>query len=217
MSEETRTRDSQGSAGQEEQRVRVIAVTDGDEVARHAVETAAKRLGLRTISRSAGNPTPYTGRELVQIIKTAKQDPVLVMLDDRGKAYKAQGEQALEYLAHCPEIDLIGAVAVASNTLWAQGVPVDFSIDRNGELVHGSVDKDGFRSAISGSVIYGDTVDVLRGLGIPIVGMGDPGKQGGRDNYHRGAPVTTKALKSLLSELGEDAEVRRRDQSENHR
>ncbi len=198
-------------------RVRVIAVTDGDEVARHAVETAAQRLGLRTISRSAGNPTPHTGPELVSLIKTAKADPVLVMLDDRGRAYKAQGEQALEYLAHCPEIVLLGAVAVASNTLWAQGVPVDFSIDRNGQMVNGAVDKDGFRSTISGSVIYGDTVDVLRGLGIPVVGMGDPGKQGGRDNYHRGAPITTKALKALLEELGDEARVHERGQSESPR
>lgn len=198
-------------------RVRVIAVTDGDEVARHAVETAAKRVGLRTISRSAGNPTPHTGEELVRIIMTAKQDPVLVMLDDRGKAYKAQGELALEYLAKSPEIDLIGAIAVASNTLWAQGVPVDFSIDRNGEMVDAAVDKDGYKSTISGSVVYGDTVDVLRGLGIPVVGMGDPGKQGGRDNYHRGAPITTKALSSLLDKLGEQAEVHRHNQTDSHR
>ncbi len=210
-------RDLKQSGEHKEGRVRIIAVTDGDEVARHAVETAAKRVGLRTISRSAGNPTPYTGPELVRIIKTAKQDPVLVMLDDRGKAYKAQGEQALEYLAHCPEVELIGAVAVASNTLWAQGVPVDFSIDRNGQMVDGAVDKDGFKSTVSGSVIYGDTVDVLRGLGIPVVGMGDPGKQGGRDNYHRGAPITTKALRSLIKELGEQAEVHRHEQSDNPR
>lgn len=196
-------------------KVRIIVVTDGDEVARHAVETAARRVGLRTISRSAGNPTPYTGAELVEIIKTAKADPVLVMLDDRGRAYKAQGEQALEYLANDPDIELLGAVAVASNTLWAAGVPVDFSVDRNGQLIEGSVDKEGFRSTVSGSVVYGDTVDVLRGMGIPVVGMGDPGKQGGRDNYHRGAPITTKALAKLIDMIGERAERHERH-PENH-
>ena len=48
---------------------RIIIVTDGDGFARRAVETATTNIGGRCISRSAGNPTPIRGKEIVDFIK----------------------------------------------------------------------------------------------------------------------------------------------------
>ena len=42
---------------------KVILVTDGDEIAKAAVERAAQNLNLRTISSSAGNPYPFARGE----------------------------------------------------------------------------------------------------------------------------------------------------------
>ncbi|HHW49425.1 MAG TPA: stage V sporulation protein AE, partial [Clostridiaceae bacterium] len=42
---------------------KVILVTDGDSVAKEAVEIAASNIGARCISDSAGNPTVLTGQE----------------------------------------------------------------------------------------------------------------------------------------------------------
>lgn len=44
---------------------RVILVTDGDGIAKKAVETAALRIGGRCISKSAGNPTPLSGKKII--------------------------------------------------------------------------------------------------------------------------------------------------------
>jgi len=96
---------------------KVILVTDGDSIAQKAIETAAKNIQARTISASAGNSTPLRGKEIVELIKQAKHDPVVVMFDDRGFPKEGAGETALEIAAKHPEIDVIGALAVASNTL----------------------------------------------------------------------------------------------------
>ena len=60
-------------------KIRIILITDGDNVARHVVEELAVSLGLRCISASGGNPTPITGEEIVGLLKTVHHDPVLVI------------------------------------------------------------------------------------------------------------------------------------------
>lgn len=176
---------------------RVILVTDGDHLAGRALRIAARRIHARIISRSVGNPTPLSGVELVHYIKQTPYDPVIVMLDDNGNKNEGGGEEALQVLLSHPDIQIIGALAVASNTALVQGVPVDFSIDCEGRRVETGVNKDGI--AIRRYLVYGDTVDALRRLEAPvIVGIGDIGKMGGRDAPERGAPVTTKALRALI-------------------
>ncbi|MFZ5823686.1 MAG: stage V sporulation protein AE [Bacillota bacterium] len=179
--------------------VRVILITDGDKVARRATEEAACRLGLRCISASAGNPTPLTGPELVELVKQAVHDPVLVMVDDKGNPGRGVGEEALVYICRHPEIRVLGAIAVASNTKRARGVPVDISVTRDCRVVSVPVDKDGYPRA-GQPVLRGDTVDVLRDLDLPIiVGVGDPGKMEGADCREDGCEVTTRAILEVLS------------------
>jgi stage V sporulation protein AE len=179
--------------------VRVILITDGDKVARRAAEEAAHRLGLRCISASAGNPTPLTGPELVELIKQALHDPVLVMVDDKGNPGRGPGEEALACICRHPEIRVLGAVAVASNTRWAKGVEVDLSVTRDCRVIHGAVDKDGYPEGRH-QVLRGDTVDALREFDLPVVvGVGDPGKMEGADCREDGCEVTTRAILAVLS------------------
>lgn len=179
--------------------VRVIFITDGDKVARRAAEEAARRLGLRCLSASAGNPTPLTGAELVDLIKQAVYDPVVVMVDDKGNPGQGPGEEALAYICQHPDIRVLGAIAVASNTKWAKGVPVDLSITRDCKVVKYPVDKDGYPHR-NWPVLRGDTVDILREIDLPlIIGVGDPGKMEGADCREDGCEVTTKAIMELLS------------------
>ncbi len=184
------------------QRRRVILVTDGDEAARRAVEVACRRLGLFCISRSAGNPTPLSGRALAELALSAADDPVVVMLDDDGEPDRDRGERALEELARDDRLEILGAVAVASDTRPVRGTPVDVSVDRRGRVAPRAVDKHGH--LLDRRVVKGDTVDVLQRLRIPVVvGLGDPGKMDGRDDAGRGAPLTVKALREVLDRAGE--------------
>ncbi len=179
--------------------VRVILITDGDKIARRAMEYAAKRLGLRCISASAGNPTPLTGPELVALIQQAAYDPVLVMVDDKGNPHEGPGEKALAYICQSPEVQVLGAIAVASHTARSRGTQVDVSITRDCRVVDRPVDKDG-RVDLSHAILKGDTVDVLRGLNVPVVvGIGDPGKMDGADGPEHGCAVTTKAIMEVLA------------------
>lgn len=181
----------------------VIVVTDGDQVARSAVERAGKKLGLRTISRSGGNPTPLTGNEIAELVRQTPYDPVLVMVDDRGKSYRFKGEQALEELYDHPEIEIVGVVAVASNTFQAEGTHVDVSVTRSGELVDGPVDKYGRPTPRRDGKLYGDTVDVLNDMDVPVViGLGDLGKMDGADFPQKGCPRTVQAIKEVLERGG---------------
>lgn len=186
-------------------RVRIIIVTDGDRCAQHAVENIAAELGLRCISASGGNPTPISGREIVELIKTVPHDPVMVMFDDRGRRDKGKGETALEYVASHPDIEVLGAVAVASNTTGIRGVAADACVSGDGQVVTNAVDKYGQEKA-SGSdqaVVNGDTVDVLNEVDIPvIIGVGDIGKMDKADDIRRGAPVTRKAIEEILKRSG---------------
>ncbi|TCP59541.1 stage V sporulation protein AE [Tumebacillus sp. BK434] len=184
---------------------KVILITDGDQVARKAVEKVAAEVGCRVISRSSGNPSPLSGQQLVRLIEHAKHDPVLVMFDDNGNGDYGYGERALEYVSNHPNIEVLGAIAVASNTPMVDGVSVDFSIDQNCRMIEDAVDKDGLAAHSGDMVIYGDTVDVLSDCDVPmIVGVGDIGKMQGRDHFAKGAPITKAAILEILKRSGYD-------------
>jgi stage V sporulation protein AE len=186
-------------------KVRVILITDGDLVAQHVVEEIAASLGLRCISASGGNPTPISGEEIVRLLKTVPHDPVLVMFDDRGRRDKGKGEIAMEFVASHPDIDVLGAVAVASNTTGIDGIEADACITSGGDVVRQPVNKNGSIKSTCRDhpVITGDTVDVLNQVDIPVViGVGDIGKMDKADDIERGAPVTKKAIEEILKRSG---------------
>lgn len=190
-----------------DKKIRVILITDGDRVAQEAVESIGASLGLRCISASAGNPTPISGKKIVDLLKTVPYDPVLVMFDDKGHSEKAEGEQALEYVANHPDIEVLGVVAVASNTTGIQGVHADACIDCHGHVIDLSVDKKGEIKAKQDCSlepkVVGDTVDVLNELEIPvIIGVGDIGKMDKHDDLSRGAPITRRAIEEILKRSG---------------
>lgn len=176
----------------------VIVVTDGDQVAQKAVETAAASLNLRTISSSGGNPTPLSGKELADLVRQAASYPVVVMFDDRGKSGLGKGESSLLEFAQEEDIEIIGVLAVASNCRNPDAVSVLFSIDRNNQLVPEGVDKYGYRHTHEENAVYGDTLAVLRIIDVPVVGIGDIGKMDGHDDVMLGVPITRKALEEIL-------------------
>lgn len=179
---------------------KVVIITDGDQVAKTAVEQVAMSVGGRCISSSAGNPTPLSGEELVELIMKTPYDPILVMIDDRGKTGQGKGEQVLEHLISNPDIDILGVVAVASNTSHTEEINVDSSVDRYGNVISQGVDKNGFPT---GAGLSGDTVEILKKVAVPvIIGTGDTGKMDGCDSVNKGTPVTLKAIKEILSRSG---------------
>ncbi|MGA8941804.1 MAG: stage V sporulation protein AE [Thermoactinomyces sp.] len=181
---------------------KVIIVTDGDNIAKQALEKAAEQVGARCISLSAGNPSPLSGEELVDLVKQAAYDPVIVMFDDCGDEKKGIGEQSLKYVATHPEIEVIGAIAVASDSKQSRGTPVHVAIDRNGRIISSPVDKSGHAVYGQPLRIFGDTVEVLNELSVPfVVGLGDLGKMQHQDEVKIGAPITTKALQLILSQF----------------
>ncbi|SKA79611.1 stage V sporulation protein AE [Caloramator quimbayensis] len=176
---------------------KVILVTDGDLCAQRAVEIAAHNIRGRCISRSAGNPTLLTGKEIVDYVKEAKYDPVVVMVDDRGNTHKGSGEEAMEYILNCEDVEVLGVIAVASNTNNVTGIKVDYSIDREGNVTKNAVDKNGIEK--KDKIVKGDTVDVLNKVRAPlIIGIGDIGKMDGCDDTDIGAPIITKAMEMIL-------------------
>ena len=178
---------------------KIIIVTDGDRTAKAAVEKAASAVGGRTISASGGNPTPISGEELAQLILSAPKEPVLVMVDDCGKRIKGPGEKVLEELAHDERMEILGVIAVASNTSKVEGVPVDFSITRERKILRRPVDKEGVPEVEGHYKVEGDTVDVLNRLDVPVViGLGDIGKMDEADRLEDGALVTTQAVQEIL-------------------
>jgi len=191
-----------------QKKIRVILVTDGDRIAQEAVEKIGTSLGLRCISASGGNPTPISGQEIVELLKTVPFDPVLVMFDDRGYSEKAEGERALEVVANHPDIEVLGAVAVASNTSGIVGVQADACIDCQGHVIDNSVDKKGEikkdkEQCGCKPIVIGDTVDVLNDVDVPvIIGVGDIGKMQKHDDLSRGAPITRKAIEEILRRSG---------------
>src|SRR5690554_1815208 len=184
---------------------KVIIITDGDGTAKGAVEKAGENLGLATISVSSGNPTVIPQKELIAQILKASAEPVLVMVDDAGKRKKGAGEKILEGLTKDERLQILGVVAVASGTEKVQGVTVDLSIDRNGQILRGPVDKGGNAEPEGRFKVEGDTVDVLNGLDLPIVvGLGDPGKMDEADAVENGARITTQAVQEILKHHGLD-------------
>ncbi|MCL5677584.1 MAG: stage V sporulation protein AE [Firmicutes bacterium] len=180
----------------DERPVRVIVVTDGDAVARQAVELAAAHLGLRTVSRSAGNPTRLSGAALSALCQQAPYDPVVLMVDDRGRPGLGPGEEALLELFCDPAIAILGVVAVAANTQGAGGITVDRSVAASGNVVPHPVNKRGTPRPRH-QLLVGDTVEVLAELPVPVVvGIGDLGK--GPDGLDKGAPLTRRALEEVL-------------------
>lgn len=180
----------------------VILITDGDEYANKAVQQVAKEVGGRCISASKGNPTKITGPELVQLIKMARHDPVLVMFDDSGIVGEGAGESALKYVANHQDIEVLGIIAVAAKSRHEEWTRVDVSIDCEGELTSYGVDKLGIPELEIGR-INGDTVYCLDELDVPlIVGIGDIGKMARRDDYKIGSPVTKKAVELILERSG---------------
>lgn len=183
-------------------RTRVILVTDGDVVAQQALQFAAVRLGLRCISMSGGNPTVLSGLEIVGYIEAAAYDPVLVMVDDKGNPGRGAGERAALYIAQHPAIELLGVIAVASETNQAAGIKVNYSITADGEVSERPVNKDG-QPLSPRRRFKGDTVDFLNEFRPPlVVGIGDIGKMGGADHLRRGVPITCLAIELILAHHG---------------
>ncbi len=181
---------------------KVILVTDGDQVARRVVEHVAARMGGRTISLSGGNPTPLTGEQIVELIKKAAYDPVFVMFDDNGMEEEGAGEQAMKFVAESPDIEVLGAVAVASNAVHTEGICADVYIDNRGNVIPDPVDKYGMADP-NRRVMHGDTIHILNRLQLPvIVGIGDIGKMDGRDHLKFGSPITTSAVEYILKYHG---------------
>lgn len=186
-----------------EKRRKVIVVTDGDRVAGKAVQVAAKNVGARFISLTTGNPTPLLGTEVVKLIKEAPRDPVVILVDDKGKCGFGKGESILKYVAEQQDLEIIGVVAVASNTSNTCGVKVDESVTKDGQIIKEPVDKLGIPEKKGHKYLEGDTVDVLKDLNIPVVvGTGDTGKMDFKDDYCKGAPITTKALLEIINRSG---------------
>ncbi|UCZ54701.1 stage V sporulation protein AE [Bacillus shivajii] len=181
---------------------RVILITDGDESAKAAVRLAAEELDCSVVNESGGNPTRLSGEEIIKVILSAKKEPVLVMFDDCGHAEAGPGEIALKRVVESTEIEVLGAVAVASQSFSHEWTKVDVSINRNGDLTEYGVDKDGIDGLEIGR-IRGDTVYSLDELSLPIVvGVGDLGKMGGHDVIERGAPITKQAIELILERSG---------------
>jgi stage V sporulation protein AE len=178
---------------------KVVVITDGDRVAQKVVAKVAQNVGGRVISLSGGNPTPVSGREIAAAIKQTPHDPVLVMIDDCGCQGEGRGERALAELADQAEIEILGVVAVASNTAKVEGAKINASITRNGIVSDGPVDKDGNPQKETDPFLYGDTVDIFNRLGVPVViGIGDLGKMNDADSVEQGAQITTQAVQEVL-------------------
>lgn len=193
---------------------KVILVTDGDEYAKRTVEMVAKEFGGRCISLSSGNPTVIKGPKLVELIKKAANDPVLVMVDDSGFVGEGNGEQVMMYLAHQSDIEIIGIIAVASKTRQREWTKVDVCIDRDGNLTQFGVDKYGVAEMDIGR-ITGDTVYSIDSLHVPIVvGIGDIGKMAMKDHYSKGSPITKLAVELILERNGFYDDKKRRKNSD---
>lgn len=175
---------------------KIVVITDGDRIATQVVEQVARNVGGRAISLSGGNPTRISAEGLVEAIKEAPYDPVLVMVDDCGAKGTGRGERVLVELARNPEVEILGVLAVASNTAGVRGIKPNVSITRDGKVIDQAVDKDGYTQ---GKRIKGDTVDILNQLKVPvIVGVGDLGKMENADLVEEGARITTIAVKEIL-------------------
>jgi stage V sporulation protein AE len=179
---------------------KVVVITDGDRAAQKVVKKVAQNVGGRAISLSGGNPTPVSGSQIAEAVKQTPHDPVLVMIDDCGCQGEGRGERALAELADQAEIEILGVVAVASNTAKVEGAKITASITRNGTVTDRPVDKDGNPQKDADQRLHGDTVDIFNRLSIPVViGIGDLGKMNDADLVEQGAKITTQAVLEVLN------------------
>lgn len=177
---------------------KVIFVTDGDAIACKAIIRATKTLSIGHVILSGGNPTCCSYEDLLKKVKASEYPITVVLFDDAGQVEIGKGETLMKQLAEEEEMDIIGALAVSSADRSADWTRVDVSIDRNGQLVSQGVDKEGIPD-LEDHKVHGDTVYVLDQLDIKtVVGIGDLGKMAGRDDPHKGAKITTKALKLII-------------------
>ncbi len=180
---------------------KVILVTDGDRVAKKAVEIAAANIGGRCISASAGNPTELKGEKIVEMIMKADHDPVVVMVDDKGMKGVGSGEAAMGVILKDEGVEVLGVVAVSSNGRDCNGLEVSCSITKDGRVIEGAVDKYG--NDAGAEVICGDTLSILTSKkNLVIVGIGDPGKMDYKDETEKGSPITTRALQEIMLRSG---------------
>jgi stage V sporulation protein AE len=179
---------------------KVVVITDGDRAAQKVVEKVAQNVGGRAISLSGGNPTPISGGAIAAAVQQTPHDPVLVMIDDCGCCGAGRGEMALAELAGNAEIEILGVVAVASNTAKVEGIKINAAVTRDGAVIDCPVDKDGNPGKKHEPRIHGDTVDILNRLSIPVViGIGDLGKMNDADLVEQGAKITTRAVQEVLN------------------
>lgn len=188
----------------------VVIVTDADCTATEAVEVATEKIGGRCISISGcrhPNDARFTPEEIVELIHSAEHDPVVLMVDDEGAVGEGVGEATIRHLVQAPDIQILGVVAVASNTVEAHPVAVTASVTRHGEVIEAAVNKGGDQDGTS-RALKGDTTEILQELGLTnIVGIGDPGKMGHADSPQHGAAITEKALREVLERSGFHAQT----------
>ncbi|SDD45907.1 stage V sporulation protein AE [Terribacillus halophilus] len=181
---------------------KVILITDGDAYAKRSIDYLAEILGGTSLSYLADNPMTIDAQSMKNAIHTADDEPVYVLLDDGGVPGIGNGEKLLLAIADDPEIDVIGALAVAAHTQNREWSRVSFSIDQDGELQPFGVDKEGVITEEFGR-INGDTVYLLDQLDIPLViAIGDIGKMHGKDAIELGSPITEQALRIILEREG---------------
>lgn len=98
------------------------------------------------------------------------------MTDDKGKNWYGKRWKIIDTLLDCNDITILGVVAVASNTN-VRGVEVDLSVNIEGKIVNGPVDKDGFEEKYKHKRLEGDTVEILKyHPELLVIGCGDLGK-----------------------------------------
>ncbi len=179
-------------------KVQVIIVTDGDITAQKAIKIAAMDLNLFPLMMSGGNPTPLSGAEIAELVLSAPYDPVVVMVDDKGFRGKGRGEQVIDHLMKHEAIQVLGVIAVASDTK-VRGVEVDCSVTSTGRVVRRPVNKHGYAERLGNQRLEGDTIEVLKKYPeLYIVGCGDLGKMNGYDDIEYGAFITSKSLQEIL-------------------
>ncbi|MGI6412433.1 MAG: stage V sporulation protein AE [Syntrophomonadaceae bacterium] len=179
---------------------RVIIVTDGDSTAQEAVEIAAHDLNLYMLKLSGKPPSALSEDTVLQLILQAPYEPVVVMVDDNGQKGRGPGENLIEYLInHDDCLNIIGVVAIASNTPVERGIKVDFSVNAKGQVVNAPVDKDGIEEPPKHKLLEGDTVEILKNHPqLLVIGCGDPGKMNYRDTVSYGAFVTSRCFQEIL-------------------
>jgi stage V sporulation protein AE len=147
---------------------------------------------------SGGNPTRLSADKALECILNAPYDPVIVMVDDKGKKGMGPGECLMETLLNDQRLQVIGVVAVASDTR-VRGVAVDKSVTIDMRTVPGPVDKCGYQESQKHHRLEGDTVEILRHHPeLFIIGCGDLGKMNGRNCLEQGARVAEQCFREIL-------------------